>query len=611
MQARHLVRAAALLMLGIGFACSREVSKDINRAPVIDGASCDGLELGETRETVCEGGKVIEVCTSSGLTEAVNTCAARDCTAQDTTFAAIKPILTRSCAGCHQGYDGFEKARESASEYLRRFELPQRDAAHMPKGSSLTEEEIDSFADWIADGLCEKPATLPNTDPDQDGFISLDDAEQAMVQDLMDVGVIDAGERIDVRYLLATDLVNQGATSEEVRQYALAAAKAINSISSERKLADVVEIKPNSGIYRIKLGDFGADAADWARFENADLVNLESNTSLGKLLKELTASRLPWMHVESFADATLRNATVYYDTLGIPATFNELVALLGVDYAGDLQTRNDVLLGSFIGSPLSPHYRLISAHTNSDDGSMWVTYDTGPIDTPEKNFSRFPLLGDVGGQLNAQFVAGEVIFTLPNGLHGYALFNAVDQVVNGVFIRSDLDARQDVAPVAVVRDFLSPVSSEIAVGASCFRCHANGILPFRDQVRQNVVANGIQFGTDKDLILDIFKPQPVLDAAIRNENSVYLGALGELGIEPIGDEPISATQDAHLLPWTFEKVCATLFLERSDCRVLLNQSVTAQSEWGPLFAGGTLPFETFSQTVQAVIDELRLFEDPI
>ncbi len=597
--------------------CSRQIREKVvtveqpaETPPPVEEVTCeDGAAPGATREVLCSGGKIVEVCAADGsYKEAANSCSAEvpACDATKTAFNAVQPILSRSCNGCHSGYDELEKAKASGAEYLRRIKLPPASPQHMPRGASLTPTEITTFESWVQDGYCEQPDD-GGGDGDEGAYYPFEHSEQAMLADLTDTAKVAVEDRPDIRYLVAVDQIDAGATPEQVATYGQAARKAINSLSQERDIQSLVEIAP--GIYRVNLDDFGIDAAEWKKIEDADVVNIESKTSRGELLKLLTATRKPWLHVETFTDTALRNAAIYYDLLETPSTFDALVKQLGVDFARDLQERR-ALLSAFVGSPLSPHNRMVSAH-DSRDGGFWVTYDTGPLDSNEKNFFQFPLLADVGGKLTGQFIAGEVIYTLPNGLHGYALFNAKQTLRLGKFQRSDLDKLQAVAPVNVVRDFLNPVSAEIAAGVSCFRCHAGGILPFRDQIRQHVVDNGAQFGNDRDLILSVYKPQTTVDATVAKENTRYTGVLKGWNIDPRAQDPISVVQDARLLPWPLYKVCGTLQLRKGDCRVLLNQSATAQAQWGQLFSGGSITFEQFTQSLPQVIVDLRLFQDPL
>lgn len=597
-------------------------------------ATCGELKVGDTKELGCTApqvGRHTQYCNSAGkLVDALNTCAdpARtdQCGPDKTTFATVQPVLTRSCNSCHTGYDSFAKAKSEPQEYLRRFRLPLADPQHMPKGAQLTDAEIKTVNDWVADGLCPAPTVQM---PSGQAFQSFVDSENAAVADATDTNKVDIEDRPDTRYVAATDVIDAGGTADQLAQYKQAVEKALNSLSTERLVGKVTDVSP--GVWRFDISDFGISARQWAAIENADLVNIESFTSRGILLKLLTKSRKPLMHVESLIDAAARNTTVYYDLVKVPSTFALFTAQIGVDYAGDLRKR-DVVLSAFTGSPLSLHNRMISIH-KSRDGFLVCTYDTGPQDEDQKNFINFPLLPDIGGVKNAKFLAGECIDTLPNGMQRYTLWNAkqtnrgVPRVVNGrpvldangrqivdiVFVRSDLDLRADVGNVNVVRDFLSPTSSEIRSGISCFRCHAPGLLPVRDQIRGNVIANGAQFGNDRDLILDVYKEQPKMDAKLAEENGRYNAAIKQVNVAgtTAADEPVTRTSDAHLLPWSQKKVCATLWVNDGDCRVLLNQSATAQAQWGQLGTGGSIAFDQFVASLPAVIQELRLFQDPI
>lgn len=612
-----------------------------------DEADCDGLAVGDMRESECPAGqvgKVFEFCTEAGLKEA-STCTtpaggggggggggSERCAPPATTFAAVQPILQRTCAGCHRGYDVLEKAASSSAEYLRRFRLGVEDPQHMPKGSSLSAPEIETFERWIDDGLCPTPPSGGGGGDGSLGYQSFAASEAAMLAVATDTSIIDIEDRDTTRFLVATDIIDSGGSPELLAAYKAAAAKALNSLSPERDMAPLYDVAP--GVWRFDREDVGIDEREWRAIEDADLVNIQSKTSRGQLLQLLTKTRKPWLHVASLIDAATRNSTLYYDLLEIPRRFADFTQQIGVDYSEDLRRRRDVLFSAFNTSPLSINNRMVTVHTGTRDGSLWCSYDTGPQDAAEKNFSNFPLLADIGGERNAQFVAGECIFTLANGLQGFTLWLAKQTfrsqprvgrdgqpvhdenghpIVDRVFVRSDLDTRADVGAVQVVRDFLSPVSAEIRSGISCFRCHAPGILPIRDEIRPNTIDNGAQFGTDRDLILDVYRDQTQMDAAVAEENARFAAATAKLGIGQVtaNSEPVTITSDSHLLPWNLKKVCGTLWLSDTDCQLLVDQSLTAQTQWGQLSTGGSIAFEQFTASVQQVIAELRLFEDPL
>lgn len=616
---------SVLVMIGRLGGCSVEPRKrvEVRQAPPVDAPTCDGAALGKTVEEECEGGKRVLICTADGYQEAVNTCGQGEDNeppppARCTTFASLKTALTRECSGCHSGYDTYAVASSKADEFIRRMKLDSDNPQSMPKAKNWPRDVRDAFAapfeTWRADGKPESECPDEDVGNDTAG-VNFDYLEAKILEDLT---AQDPDNRAETRYLVSMHRIKAKAGAEEIATFGQAANKGVNSVSLERETYPLVEIAP--GIFRVDLDEFGLDGAKWKLIEDADKINIESFTSRGNLIKLLAETRKPWLHVDNFNDVALRNSKVYYDLLEIPSVFEELTDKLGVDYADDLEVslfpvnKPEATLAAFVGSPLSPHNRMVSHH-ESDDGSFWSSYDTGALDTAEKNYFEFPLLADVGGDRNAQFIAGEFIFDLPNGLHAYALYNAKQTFVqvNGrpVFVRSDFNERQDVAPQDVVRDWLNPVTSEIRAGISCFRCHSGGILPFSDQIRDHVERNGSQFPGDKDFILAVYKKASVMQGLVRANNEIYANRLRAFGVDATQADPITVAQDRFLTAWDLNKTAAFLFLEPEEFRALINQSAVASAQVGQLVSGGTITYDQLVATLPALIADLRLFQDSV
>lgn len=570
-------------------------------------ASCDGLALGDTKEEICAGGngKRKFVCSSDGLVKVSDTCSdAGPCGAGAVTFAAVEPILTKSCAGCHTGFNTPEVARAKIDEFLRRTALPSDNSQHMPRGGDLSAAERSTLADWKTDGFCAAPTTTPGRDvPPGPVGASLDSLEQRMLDDLTNV---EARLRKNQRYLVATH-----APANAEPTFKSAAVKSTNSLSQERQIQGVVAVDP--GLYRIDLDKLGMTSDDWRLIEDSDKLHIESFTARGSLLKLVAHTRKPWFHVDNFGETTLRNSGVYYALTRTPQTFDELAAKVGVKYAEDLRDF-DALLAGFVGSPLSTQNRLVH-RTESRDGSMWITYDTGPQNGDVlKNLFQFPLLPDVGGQRNFKFVAGEVIYDLPNGLHGYALYQASLRRVGPTqapVLQSFLDKRLDAADPNVVHDFLSPISAIITAGNSCFRCHSGGILPFKDQIRDHVLSNGAEFGADKDLILAIYHGATAVSDAVSTSNKSYAAALAPVGADPTAADPITIVSDRFLNAWDLEKTARFLFMTPEALKAGIEQSANASAQVGQLRSGGTITYDQLVQSMPVLIQELRLFKDPL
>lgn len=567
---------------------------------------CDGLAQGETLVVACPQGpgSRTSVCTAEGMKVAVDQCQAQgDACGGLTTFAAVQPILAKSCKSCHGGYDEYGTAKAKHAEFVRRVKLPRDNQQHMPRGGQLTPAETQAIEKWGRDGF-KRPEDCAQTGGGSGAgdvarsFFSADWLRTQILADLTAQPVLD---RATTRYLVATHRRNAEADEAEIDQYAKAASKAANSVSDERALAKLPEVAP--GVFRVDLDALGLSAADWTAIEDADRLNLEDVSAQGQLIRTLAVARKPWLHVDTFTDTVFRTSALYYQLLGVPATFDELTAQLDVDYADDIADFEAVLFG-FNGSPLSTHNRLVSVH-ESGDGHLWASYDTGPIDAATKNLFSFPLLPDAGGQRNFEFLAGESIFDLPNGLHGYALHNAV---------AGRLANLAEVAPVNIVRDYLNPAGdrAEIRAGVSCFRCHAAGILPAAsgDQIAAHVRRNGSQFAADKDIILALYREDDA-QKEIAEANQSYAKALSELGIDANDADPISVAQDRLLLDWDVRKLAAFLFLTEADMEACLFGSAAGAGELGQLLTGGEVSYDQVVQSLPQLRIDCRLFADPI
>ena len=97
---------------------------------------------------------------------------------------------------------------------------------------------------------------------------------------------------------------------------------------------------------------------------------------------------------------------------------------------------------------------------------------------------------------------GEFIFHLPNGLQGYLLVDGKDN-------------RIDQGPEEVVNDPLKTSGTPAIVnGLSCMACHAQGMRPFKDQIRQGA---GV-FGEAKRKVEKLYPEQKVMDDFLREDS---------------------------------------------------------------------------------------------
>jgi hypothetical protein len=210
--------------------------------------------------------------------------------------------------------------------------------------------------------------------------------------------------------------------------------------------------------------------------------------------------------------ATVSRPPLYDRLLKLPATLKKLeVQKLSVHLEKNF---NDDTLrrGGLITSGVSKHNRLVERH-RTPFGAYWRSYDfkTG---AGRGNLLLFPLgLRFAGNDFDDQAfeqAGGKVIFNLPNGLQGYMLADAKD---------NRLDAP---APVAIVSDMSETAGTpEIVNGLSCLACHASGMRPFRDEIREHPAV----FARARKKVKRLHPPPDEMDKLLEKDEDRFLRAL--------------------------------------------------------------------------------------
>lgn len=397
----------------------------------------------------------------------------------------------------------------------------------------------------------------------------------------------------DRRFIRWVDIGYAGQDNLQLQKKAVD--KVLNSISPVK--SQIVLSKPINEIGSIvsfDLRDFSLSRQDWALIEKDDVLDFESQTAAGKSIAFFADAKKPWLHSANFADVVMANPNLYYRFLRLPKTSDELEKSLGVDLIGDLLNADARLLG-FNGSSIAQQKNRLIGIWKSNAGSYFRTFDTSLNDAnnPLANLFKNPLFAGLGSKLTFLFRASEAIFTLPNGLHGYALYDQKGNLLG--------DAGLD-----IVRDNLSNVSPAPSIEAaiSCFRCHSNGIIWAQDQIRGFVSANASQFiKEDQDKIFGLYAKKAINDALIADENQNFQTALKALNISVDEADPINSARDVFRLDWDINKVAGLLFLSPEEFSRRLKASQKSLQNLGQLLTGGTVTFATLTQ--RDVIEELK------
>lgn len=566
----------------------------------VEDESCGELAIGQTKLEQCpagqEGQKVF-VCREAGLQLALNTCkvGASGCDGK-TLFEDVKPLLTAKCANCHftpEKYDDLTVARAKIDSFLSRIDLSSDNPERMPRAPNapFNFEEKSRLKKWKADGLLDKADCDRPVDT---GFINLFKVESEI---LLDLSRIDADDRPFTRYLVSSHKVN--AKDDRLKEYETGLNKAVNSLSFEEDIINMDAIDEAQSIFRFDLRSYGLTRTDWKLVEDNDDFDLESFTDEGFTIKFLTGARKAWLHFDNFGFITQGKANVYYTLTNTPTDLGQLLRKVGVNVQAQFQDFSAQFLGS-ANSEISLQKNRLIVRFEGREGYVWITFDPVDLDgVPERNLFEFPLLNGTGGRALFNFDASEVIYSLPNGLQAYALFNAA-----GV--------RQDAAPLNIVTDTRSPLDPEINNAIDCYRCHNAGIIPMQDQIRDHVLQNASNFDiVDVELVGELYKPAAANNAAFNQDNNDYAEGLKLVGQAAGKQDGVTATDDIFRLNWDAKDVASFLLLEEQEFLSLLRRSQAGTAQVGQLLTGGEITFDQFVQVLPQLKIDLRLFQEPL
>ena len=162
-----------------------------------------------------------------------------------------------------------------------------------------------------------------------------------------------------------------------------------------------------------------------------------------------------------------------------------------------------------IKSQVARNNRTLTRSPTFTDGYIWISNDTlKSVD--DRNYAQ--------NILDEQFDANEIIASLPNGLQAY-------------FVTNGKGERQDKADNEIAKDYLS-ADAIVRNGRSCMACHAVGINPIQDEVRelnkrfQNKEQVRLLVASEEDYyrIQDLFSSN--LDLKIVRDQQIYADAIG-------------------------------------------------------------------------------------
>ncbi|MEM6980195.1 MAG: transcriptional regulator, partial [Planctomycetota bacterium] len=447
----------------------------------------------------------------------------------------------------------------------------------MPPLKELNADEQAIIRDWIN-------ASVPwPTEPKRD-FISETDVLERIAEHLLGV------RRDEVkyqRYFTLTHIHNNPKfTQQDLRIHRAALSKAVNSMSDQATIVVPKAIDDAKTVFNIDLRHYGWEAFGiWeqvlaqypyglkpqAKLDDLDLYDKIEGLYGAVNFDGVTALRGDWF----IANAT--RPPLYHELAKIPKTLDELLERADVDIEENFRLNTSRRAGLF-ESGVSGQNRLIEYHS-SNNGRLWLSYDFDQ-NQGRGNLARFPLGPTFADNEFDQFAfdhaGGEIIFNLPNGLHGYMLVDGEGD-------------RIDAGPVNIVWDSKNISGSPLIVnGLSCISCHRHGMIRLKDFVRD---AHAVQTPQARRKIRELYPGQAELDRALADTKSDYLQRLWDTTHEALelssgqedelinAVEPVSKVTEIYGQNIDLQTAASELGIENAD--LLQNQVVAGRlSELG-------------------------------
>jgi hypothetical protein len=453
---------------------------------------------------------------------------------QDCHGDSQSPLMIKDGQLDYSVLDRFIRFNASQGESARSTGLYRaltRQAGFMPQGGDrLNSKELSDIDLWITAYNKAKGGGVENSI-----FISDIDRAWCVAKDIL---AAHESQRPFLRYFTFAHLYNAGDATSDLEAMRVGLAKLLNSLSHGREIVNPVPVDPAGTILRIDLRDYDWTSDDW----KSSVIASPYRTELGdsKILE--IESYLKTRDFEIRGDwfiAAASRPPLYYQLTKTPATAMQLENWLGVDVPRNI--RNGIAVRSgfrgsdagSVGSGVSKNNRMIERHP-SKFGTYWKSYDFKGNVGNKSLFER-PLgpRGVFREEVAFDHDGGEMIYSLPNGLHGYML---VDGAGN----------RIDEGPIDVVFDRSNLSDPRIVNGGSCMKCHTSGIIEKADRIRSELYESTALDIDSRQAIERLYDPvdrKRNLTEFFRLDQEQYTQALVKTGAKVGQQDPVYASFD--------------------------------------------------------------------
>jgi hypothetical protein len=399
----------------------------------------------------------------------------------------------------------------------------------------------------------EPPANLPQalaTDDIPDKFTTSENVFAAVEQYL---SAQPPAARKHFRFLSLQNVANSTILNPNrkltLSLYRMAVSKTLNSLSWSHALVVPEVIGPFGVVMVIDLrklrdlsGKTWTQSSEWLALEKAypyGLVPIAENRS-HEFIQTSTRASVPIIRADWFVANSLR-PDLYHQILGIPEKLQDLHDALQVHEADAVRDGTARRVG-FTKSGVSKNANRLVVRYPARYGYFWNSYDfrQGAL---RGNIFQFPtgpqqLAGDLA-ETAFTHDGGEIIFSLPNGLHAFMLVSATGE-------------RLDAGPPDLVSDDKRVTGNQLIFnGISCITCHSDGLkaLPVDEMPAAAAVSAAAQEFVDR-----LHVPAET-DELFRRDNESYFSAARAV-CAPFSTLPITGTEN---LPEPVSPVTRTYF----------------------------------------------------
>jgi len=469
----------------------------------------------------------------------------------DLAKAAAENVLKSNCGQCH-GSNLTPQAAQAGMNYIDDIDqlvatgkitplnsansriIQRMERGEMPPVSSglpqVTDNDIAVVSSFI-----DNPRFWPDY-ADQGGnctdkgqLVDFDELFQEVNDDLRKA---DNNDQPFFRYISLTNRFTAGQCKEALDKDRQGLTKMVNMLSVNAKVRAPVPVNPEETLYRIDLRDFDWDLPvsvngvaftdKWEAIADANPYAVEFVGDDADDAKADSQTNFPVQFADQMMDVAIIG-NLYYALINVDVAQpldNFIINDLGIDVDQNTLDIKDQIRAGTTKSRISRQDRVVERdEIVVRNGALWQSFDF------EDNQGNQSIFEDV-----FDFTPGgsEAIFTLPNGLLGFIIADANDNIVEDSDILLDTSQNNFKAITSV----------------SCSNCHSTGLIPVVDEVRAIALANSRDIGLNRDEVEQIegiyVSPAEFATQVKQDSEQFFQGALQRADLPTQGADPVAS-----------------------------------------------------------------------